>query len=57
MKPNIVVTIGDPAGVGPEVTLKALADQEIRELADWRIVGDASSTRRNYAFPGKPTRW
>ena len=41
MKPNIVVTIGDPAGVGPEVTLKALADQEIRELADWRIVGDA----------------
>ena len=41
MKPKIVVTIGDAAGVGPEVTLKALEDQEIRELADWRIVGDA----------------
>ena len=41
MKPNIVVTIGDPAGVGPEVTLKALEDQEIRELANWRIIGDA----------------
>jgi 4-hydroxythreonine-4-phosphate dehydrogenase len=41
MKPNILITIGDPAGVGPEVTLKALEDQEIRELANWRIVGDA----------------
>lgn len=40
MKPKIVITIGDPAGVGPEVTLKALADAEVRDLAEWHVVGD-----------------
>lgn len=40
MKPKIAITIGDPAGVGPEVTLKALADAEVRDLAEWHIVGD-----------------
>jgi len=38
--PDIAITIGDPAGVGPEVTLKALADAEIAALARWTIVGD-----------------
>jgi 4-hydroxythreonine-4-phosphate dehydrogenase len=38
--PDIAVTIGDPAGVGPEVALKALADAEIAALARWTIVGD-----------------
>lgn len=32
--------MGDPAGVGPEVILKALADPQIASLADWVIVGD-----------------
>ncbi len=40
MKPKIAITIGDPAGVGPEVTLKALADAEVRDLAEWHVVGD-----------------
>ena len=40
MIPNIAVTIGDPAGVGPEVALKALADAEVAALARWTIVGD-----------------
>jgi len=38
--PRIVVTIGDPAGVGAEVTLKALADHELVKLAEWIVIGD-----------------
>ena len=37
---RIAVTIGDPAGVGPEVVVRALAEPEIAELAEWIVVGD-----------------
>jgi 4-hydroxythreonine-4-phosphate dehydrogenase len=33
--------MGDPAGVGPEIVLKALADPEVSPLARWIVVGDA----------------
>ena len=39
-KPKVAITIGDPAGVGAEITLKALRDPAIAALADWVIVGD-----------------
>ncbi|MBI1358188.1 MAG: 4-hydroxythreonine-4-phosphate dehydrogenase PdxA [Acidobacteria bacterium] len=42
MKPRIAISLGDPAGVGPEVALKALNDPEVAALADYSIVGDAS---------------
>jgi 4-hydroxythreonine-4-phosphate dehydrogenase len=38
---NIAITIGDPAGVGAEVTLKALSDPDVAALAKWIVVGDA----------------
>lgn len=38
--PKIVITVGDPAGVGPEIAIKALAAPEMRELAEWIVVGD-----------------
>ena len=41
-KPRIAITLGDPAGVGPEVAIKALHDPEIGALADYSIVGDRS---------------
>lgn len=41
-RPKIAVSMGDPAGIGPEVVLKALADAEILRLADWTVVGDAA---------------
>jgi 4-hydroxythreonine-4-phosphate dehydrogenase len=41
MLPTIALTIGDPAGVGPEIVLKALADPEIAPLARWIVVGNA----------------
>jgi 4-hydroxythreonine-4-phosphate dehydrogenase len=39
-KPAIVVTLGDPAGVGAEVSLKALSDPDIAKLARWILIGD-----------------
>jgi 4-phospho-D-threonate 3-dehydrogenase / 4-phospho-D-erythronate 3-dehydrogenase len=39
--PTIVLTMGDPAGVGPEIVLKALADPEVAPLARWVVAGDA----------------
>jgi 4-hydroxythreonine-4-phosphate dehydrogenase len=38
--PVIAITIGDPAGVGPEIVVKALADRELATLARWLVVGD-----------------
>ena len=40
-RPKIVVTMGDPAGVGAEVILKALVDPALAALAEWVIIGDA----------------
>ncbi len=43
-KPIVVVTMGDPAGVGPEVVLKALANPAVKEscypviLGDWNLL-------------------
>jgi 4-hydroxythreonine-4-phosphate dehydrogenase len=39
--PTIALTTGDPAGIGPEIVIKALADPEIAPLARWIVVGDA----------------
>jgi 4-hydroxythreonine-4-phosphate dehydrogenase len=38
--PVVAVTMGDPAGIGPEIVLKALADPEIGTLARFVVVGD-----------------
>jgi len=37
---SLVISAGDPAGIGPEVTVKALAQPEVRELADLVVTGD-----------------
>lgn len=39
-KPIIAVPIGDPAGVGPEIVAKSVADDMIFDLADVLVVGD-----------------
>lgn len=53
-KPCIAISLGDPAGVGPEVTLKALNDPEIAALAEFLIVGDQSvldETQQSLGLP------
>ncbi|MFO0752189.1 MAG: 4-hydroxythreonine-4-phosphate dehydrogenase PdxA [Thermodesulfovibrionales bacterium] len=37
---RIAITLGDPAGVGPEIVLKALLAEEVREICTPVVVGD-----------------
>ncbi|MDX1682149.1 MAG: 4-hydroxythreonine-4-phosphate dehydrogenase PdxA, partial [Phycisphaeraceae bacterium] len=38
-KPVVAITMGEPAGIGPEVVVKALADPAIRSLARYVVYG------------------
>lgn len=39
--PRVGITMGDPAGIGPEVVLKAVAEDEVRKVCLPVIIGDA----------------
>jgi 4-hydroxythreonine-4-phosphate dehydrogenase len=39
LPPRLLLTLGDPNGIGPEVVLKALADPGLRERARLSVVG------------------
>jgi 4-hydroxythreonine-4-phosphate dehydrogenase len=39
--PRVAITMGDPAGIGPEVVLKAVAEREVLDVCTPVIVGDA----------------
>jgi len=41
-KPVIAVTMGDPAGIGPEIIAKALARAEITALCRPLVIGYAA---------------
>lgn len=45
-KPIIGITMGDPAGVGPEVIVKSLQEQEIYQDAHPIVIGDAKILQR-----------
>jgi len=41
--PRVAISIGDPAGVGAEIAVKALADAELVRAAEWIVVGDETA--------------
>ncbi len=41
MRPRIGITLGDAAGIGPEVVLSALSSGRIPDSADYRVLGQA----------------
>lgn len=45
-KPRVGITTGDPAGIGPEIVLKAVACGDVRSAAATVIIGPASEIRR-----------
>ncbi|HEY3305155.1 MAG TPA: 4-hydroxythreonine-4-phosphate dehydrogenase PdxA [Candidatus Binatia bacterium] len=51
-KPLIAVTMGDPAGVGPEIVLKALADPAVRRKCRIVVLGDWLVLERNLKTQG-----
>jgi 4-hydroxythreonine-4-phosphate dehydrogenase len=44
--PVVAITMGDPAGVGPEIIVKAMADAAIRERARILVIGSAARLRQ-----------
>ncbi|WP_411826516.1 4-hydroxythreonine-4-phosphate dehydrogenase PdxA [Luteolibacter sp. AS25] len=49
--PEILITLGDPAGIGPEVIDAALASPDLPEGFTFTILGDRTS-----GSPGQPTK-
>ena len=45
MKPRIAITVGDPAGIGPEIAQKAADDPRVRDLCDPILYGPPSGAR------------
>lgn len=54
MKPIIAIPMGDPAGIGPEIVIKALADPEVTECAACLVVGDGAVLEQAMTFPDMP---
>ena len=44
--PKVAITIGDPAGIGPEVVYKALFKRHIFKACVPVVIGDFSVSRR-----------
>ena len=53
-KPLIALAIGDPAGIGPELAAKLVADPEVRAAASLVVVGDRRVLERGAAESGLP---
>jgi 4-hydroxythreonine-4-phosphate dehydrogenase len=52
MTPRLALTVGDPAGIGPEICEKALADAGLRERCDLRVYGPSADEARARFTPG-----
>jgi 4-hydroxythreonine-4-phosphate dehydrogenase len=50
--PKIAIATGDPAGIGPEVSLKAALDAGVRALCRPIVVGDADALRLHATAAG-----
>jgi 4-hydroxythreonine-4-phosphate dehydrogenase len=53
-KPTIAIAIGDPAGIGPEISLKAARDPGVRALCRPVLVGDPAVLERHAKACGLP---
>ena len=51
---KIAIAIGDPAGIGPEIALKAALDPRVRAACDPILVGDANLIARHAEASGIP---
>lgn len=53
-KPIVGITMGDPAGNGPEITIKALAHADIYDRCNPIVVGDANMLEQAKGFVHMP---
>jgi 4-hydroxy-L-threonine phosphate dehydrogenase PdxA len=51
-KPVIALAIGDPAGIGPELAARVIADADVRAAADLIVIGDRRILSRGAEVAG-----
>jgi 4-hydroxythreonine-4-phosphate dehydrogenase len=54
--PRIGITMGDPAGIGPEIIVKALAHKQVYESARPLVIGDASRLKTAAKIVSSPVK-
>src|SRR5579875_1539576 len=52
MKPRIAMALGDPAGIGPEVIAKLLAEPSVRQEADVLLIADRKEVEEGMRVAG-----
>jgi 4-phospho-D-threonate 3-dehydrogenase / 4-phospho-D-erythronate 3-dehydrogenase len=52
-KPRVGITVGDPAGIGPEISLKAAADPAVLEVCEPCLYGPHHETDLRAFVPGE----
>ncbi len=52
MKPIIAIPMGDPAGIGPEIVLKALVSDEVKNSARCVVTGNRTVIEQALSFTG-----
>ena len=50
--PILAITLGDPCGSGPEITVKAMQNKEIYDICRPLVIGDACVVRQALTFVG-----
>ena len=53
-KPLLAITMGDPAGSGPEIVTKSLAEADLREACRPVVIGDAAIMKEALTITGMP---
>ncbi len=53
-RPTIAITMGDPAGIGPEVIMKALAQPQVQAICNALVIGDSNRLRKAGQIVGVP---
>ena len=53
-RPIIGITMGDPAGIGPEICAKALSSPELQMLANCVLIGDSKALKQGFKFAKIP---
>ena len=55
-KAIIAVPMGDPAGIGPEIVVKAISKKEIQDIAKVLVIGDGKILERAVEICKLPIR-
>ena len=53
-RPLIAIPMGDPAGIGPEIVLKTIADEETQRTARCIVVASRKVMEHAMTYPGSP---